>query len=125
MSSDAGSRRPDPPRADFAMPKVLDIKIRATAFKAPRHRNFRSSLRSSDDAVEFIVTTDGPIPVRALGPALYVGAIAVTEASQVGPNTYRFVAPSRAHLKRAAPISLSWSDEAPKEVKNPAFRYRL
>ena len=52
MSSDAGNRLPELPQEDFEMPKVLDIKIRATMFKAPRHRNFKSSLRSSDDAVE-------------------------------------------------------------------------
>jgi hypothetical protein len=125
MSRDAGSRLPDPPRADFSLPKVLGITIRAAPFKAPRHRNFRSALKSSKDAVEFIVTTDGPIPGRAIGPALYVGSTAVTESSEIGPNVYRFVAMTRKGLKRAAPITLSWTGEAPKAVKTAAFRYRL
>lgn len=125
MSSDAGNRLPHPPRADFSMPKVLDIQIRATKFEAPRLRNFTSSLPSSDDAVEFIVKTDGPIPGRALGPALYVGEMAVIEVTEVAPNTYRFVAPVREGLKRDAPISLSWTGQLPTNVKNAAFRYRL
>ena len=95
MSGDSGERLPDLPRADFPMPKVLDIQIRVTTFEAPRLRNFTSSLPRSDEAVEFIVQTDGPIPIRALAPALYVGDAAVTEVTEVGPNTYRFVAPMR------------------------------
>lgn len=125
MTSDSGERLPDLPRADFSMPKVLDIQIRATKFETPRLRNFASSLSSSDDAVEFIVTTDGPIPIRALGPALYVGETAVTEVTEVGPNTYRFVAPTREGLERDAPISLSWTGQLPTDRERAIFRYRL
>lgn len=124
MSSDSGEQLPKPPRTDFSMPEVLDIQIRATTFEAPRLRNFKSSLSSSDDAVEFIVTTDGPIPGRAVGPVLYVGQTAVTEVTKIGLNTYRFVAPARESLKRDAAIGLSWTGQLPSDVKNPAFRYR-
>jgi hypothetical protein len=125
MSRDAGNRLPDPPAVDFTLPRVVEIEIRATTFKAPRHRNFKSALKGSKDAVEFIVRTDGPIPIRAVGPALYVGQTPVTESSEIGPNTYRFVAMTRKGLKSTAPIVLSWTGEVPKPVKNPAFRYRL
>ena len=41
-----------------------------------------------DDVVKVIVRTDGPIPGRALGPALYVGETAVTEeVAEFGPTT--------------------------------------
>jgi hypothetical protein len=106
------------------MPKVVDVQIRAVEFEAPRHRNFTSSL-TSGDGVEFIVKTDGPIPGRALGPALYVGETPVTEVTEVGPNTYRFVAPSRERLTRDAAISLSWTGQRPTDVESAAFRYRL
>jgi hypothetical protein len=125
MSNDAGDRLPDLPRADFSMPKVLDIQIRPTKFEAPRLRNFTSSLPSGGDAVEFIVKTDGPIPGRALGPALYVGKTPIIEVTEIGPNTYRFVAPTREGLRRNAPISLSWTGQRPTDVKSAAFRYRL
>jgi hypothetical protein len=124
MTSDSGARRPDLPRADLSMPNVLDIQTRATTFEAPRLRNFASSLASSDDAVEFIVKTDGPIPIRALGPALYVGETPVTEVTEVGPNTYRFVAPTRDGLKQDAPISLSWTGQFPIDAESSPFRYR-
>ena len=74
MSDDSGARLRGPRQTRFRLPKVIDIEIRRTRFEAPGHRNFESSLPSRDDAVEFIVRTDLPIPVRALGPALYVGS---------------------------------------------------
>jgi hypothetical protein len=125
MSGDAGKRLPDPPRADFSMPRVLDIEMRATKFEAPRLRNFASSLPSGGDAVEFIVKTDGPIPGRALGPALYLGETPITEVTKIGANTYRFVAPTREGLQQGAPISLGWTGQLPAAVKSDAFRYRL
>jgi hypothetical protein len=125
MSSDDGRRLPDLPRPDFTMPRVVDIEVRAIKFKQPRHRNFTSSLPRGGDGVEFIVKTDGPIPIRALGPALYVGETAVTEVTEIGPNTYRFVAPARKGLARNAPISLSWTGQPPKDVNGTTFRYRL
>jgi hypothetical protein len=112
------------PKRHFTLPKVLDIKIRATKFEAPRHRHFVSSLRSGD-AVEFIVTTDGPIPGRAVGPALYVGDVIVTEVTTVGPNTYRFVTLALKRLKTNAPIVLSWTGQRPRDSKDAAFRYTL
>jgi hypothetical protein len=125
MRSDSGERLPDTPRPDFKLPRVLDVQIRATKFEAPRLRNFTSSLPSSTDAVEFIVKTDGPIPIRALGPALYVGETVVMEVTEIGPNTYRFVAPTRKGLTLDAPISLSWTGQPPADVKGATFRYRL
>ncbi|MFY9611179.1 MAG: hypothetical protein WAU45_21535 [Blastocatellia bacterium] len=125
MSSDDGKRLPDPPRPDFTMPKVLDVKMRAIKFKRPPHRNFTSSLPRGGDGVEFIVKTDGPIPIRAVGPALHVGETMVTEVTEIGPNTYRFVAPARKDLARNAPINLSWTGQAPTDVKGTTFRYRL
>ena len=125
MSSDSGERMPDAPRADLSMPKMLDVKIRKTTFEPRPLRNFVSSLPSSGDAVEFIVKTDGPIPIRALGPALYVGETPITEVSELGPNTYRFVAPMRKNLKRNAAIRLTWTGQPHTGRGRAAFRYRL
>jgi hypothetical protein len=125
MSSDAGERLPEAPRSNFTLPRVLDIQIRATKFEPPRHRNFASALPAGDDAVEFIVKTDGSIPVRALGPALHVGNTVVTEATEIGPNTYRFVATTRAGLVRGAPIRLTWTGQPLGGAQDTGFRYQL
>src|SRR4051812_43045800 len=115
----------DPVRAvDLSMPKMLDVEIRETRFEPRRLRNFASSLPGGSDAVEFIVKTDRPIPIRALGPALYIGETPVTEVTQIRPNTYRFVAPTRKDLKQDAAIRLSWTGQPPTERESTAFRYR-
>jgi hypothetical protein len=125
MSSDQGERLPEAPRLDFTLPRVVDVQIRPTVFVPARRRNITSSLSYSDDAVEFIVRTDRPIPIRALGPALYVGDTAVVEATEVGENTYRFVAPTRAGLEAGAPIGLGWTGLPPGEEGATDFRFEL
>jgi hypothetical protein len=125
MSNDSGERLPDPPRVDLEMPDVLRVEMRATTFEPRQPRNFESTLPRSDDAVEFVVETDGPIPIRALGPALYVGKTPVTEVTEVGPNTYRFVAPARRDLKRDAEIRLGWTGRPPAEGRATRFTFRL
>ncbi|CAN7807985.1 hypothetical protein [Paraburkholderia hospita] len=124
MSSDTGKPLPGAPRPDFTMPRMLDIQMRETKFEAPHHRNFTSAL-TSGDGVEFIVKTDGPIPGRALGPALYIGETVVTEVTEIGPNTYRFVATSSKGLTPDAPISLRWTGQPPSDSTDAAFRFRL
>ena len=124
MSTDAGGRLPELPRPIFRLPKVLDIQIRPTRVEPPRHRNFESALPGGD-GVEFIVKTDGPIPGRALGPALQVGEVVVTEVTTVGPNTYRFVAADRGRFTQDAVIRLTWTGQRPPDEKDGIFRYRL
>ena len=67
------------------------------------------ALARYDAAIEFTVTTDGPFPVRALGPALYVGQTAVIESEQVEGERYRFLAFEPDALEEGAPIALGWS----------------
>jgi hypothetical protein len=116
---------PEPPRADFNLPKVLDIQIRAATFEPRQPRNFSSSLPSSTDAVEFIVKTDGPIPIRGLGPALFVGTTPVTEVTEIDKNTYRFIAPTQRDLQQDAEILLGWTGQPAAAGIPTGFRYRL
>lgn len=125
MSNDSGERMPDASHPDFLMPKMLDVQIRRTSFEPRPLRNFTSALASSNDAVEFIVKTNGPIPIRALGPALYVGEIAVTEVSELGPNVYSFIAPTGEDMKQNAKIFLSWTGQPTAGRERADFRYRI
>jgi len=125
MTGDSGERLPEAAQADLSLPKVLDVKIRNTAFQPHVLRNFKSSFDAASDAVEFIVKTERPIPIRALGPVLYVGGIAVTEVTHVGPNEYRFVAQARKDLKQNAAIHLGWTGQPPAKKANTSFRFRI
>ena len=123
--TDYSQREPDAPRSDWTLPKVLDIKIKKIPYQAPKLRNFKSSLEQYKEAIEFIVKTDGPIPIRALGPVLYVGEAVVGEGSEIKKNQYRFLAFEFDELKSEAPISLSWPGEPPAKQELDAFRFSL
>jgi len=121
--SDSGHRVPDPPHFEFVMPAVRDVKIEAAKMEGPRLRNFQSSLPIGIDTYAIVVTTESPIPARAEGPALYVGDTVLAEVSEVGPNTYRFVAHAPAELQRGAPMRLGWTGERPMDSGAARFHF--
>ena len=125
MTSDPGGRQADAPKPDFRLPEVLDLRVQRVPFEPPRHRNFESALArfGGQEVVEFLVQTATPIPIRALGPALYVGDVAVTEVTQLEPTTYRFVAFSPEALRAGAPITLGWSGQAEDQPPPTRFSY--
>ncbi len=76
------------------------------------------------EAVEILVRTDGPLPVRAWSPAIFVGEVPVV-AYEIGqPNSYRFFAYDMAALREGAPISLGWPQFPARKVKTQ-FVFRL
>ena len=107
MSSDAGAVEPQLPRPDFSLPEIKSVRRRRTRFR-PRRRNFESALPDVDDAIEFLVETDGPIPVRALGPVLHVGDAVLTEVEADDETHYRFVALSPEQISPDAPVRPGW-----------------
>lgn len=108
MSSDSGELEPRPAQPDLRLPEIRQVRAEPSTFK-PTRRNFKSDLPASDDAVDVIVETAAPIPIRDLGPVLYVGDVPLTEVTQETANIYRFVARNRNDLQNGAPISLGWT----------------
>jgi hypothetical protein len=96
-------------------------------FAAPERRHFKSALAeyAGKEVVEITVRTSGPIPARALGPALYVGTLALIECAQVGINAYRFTAFDPKALKRGSPIILAWMGEPLGKKARSKFRFEL
>jgi hypothetical protein len=125
MSIDASQKQPSPSVPDLTLPEIVGIKIRQIPFKAPKHRNFKSRLSPYTRAVEFMVHLKGPVPVRAFGPALYVGDVAVTEGTKVRETLYRFLAFNLEQLEPGAPIWWGWMKD-PKELwKRTKFLYKI
>lgn len=107
------------------MPNVVEIAVNNADFQPPQLRNFESSIAGNSEAVEFIVKTDAPIPICGRAPVLYVGAMRLGEVSEIGPNTYRFVATAPERLVEDAPIQLGWTGENPASAEaNAAYRYK-
>jgi hypothetical protein len=121
--ADRSTKEPDASRPDWRLPEVIDIKIRLLPYHAPRLRHFKSKFAKYNQAVEFLVKTDGSIPARALSPAIFVDNVQIIEGEIVDRNTIRFLSFEPDQLQEDAPILLGWQDD-PKELrKRTKFRF--
>jgi len=122
MTTDAPSREPGP---RWELPDILHVRIKRIRYRPPKRRYFESYLATYSEAVEFLVETNGPFPMRALSPVLYVGDVAVTENEGVRGNVYRFLAFEFDQLEKGAPISLGWPGQPEEQRGESKFRYEL
>lgn len=125
MSNDSGARIAARPPFPVALPGVRDISIKRVPFQAPRLEHFKSRLAQYKQAIEFIVETDGDVPTRDYGPALFIGDVEIRESERIGKTTWRFLAFEPDQLQPGAPISWGWMKD-PKDARLPTnFRYDL
>jgi|SRR5215813_13604466 len=121
MANDFGT----PHSAQFVnltkLPDVVSLEIRRRHFERPRRVTKKGIDRFVSEAVEFEVRVSEAFPIRALGPALWVGEEALTSADVEG-LTYHFFAFEPDRLKPEAPIALGWS--SPSEPRKET-RYRF
>jgi len=111
------------PAPNWELPDIVDIKIRHVQFKPHEHKYFRSVLADRKEATEFLVRLSGPVPARALGPALFIGDTQVAESEAVEDNVYRFLAFEHQRLEPGAPIAWGWLDAPPEERKRTKSRF--
>jgi hypothetical protein len=125
MSTDAGS--PIAPRRPFSLglPHIRRLQIRRISFEPPKLENFKSSLSRYTEAIEFIAETDGEVPVRAYGPALFVGDVEISHSERVDKTTWRWLAFEPEDLKAGAPISWGWMKDPEMNRQRTTFRYKL
>lgn len=114
---DSRPANPDP----FALPMVQEIEITRVRYSVPRPYYVGQERIECSNGVEFLVRTDGPIPIRALSPILFVGDAAVEAYDEVGENLYRFIAYLVEDLSIGAQISFGWA-KGP-GVLDTKFRY--
>jgi hypothetical protein len=84
---------------------------------------FRSSLSDEQEAIEFLVETDGEVPVRDYGPALFVGGVEINQSERVDPTTWRFLAYNTEPLKRNAAISWGWMKDPKPARQRTKYRF--
>jgi hypothetical protein len=125
MSMDAGSpiARREPLKPD--LPRLRNLRIRRIAFEAPKHEHLRSSLERYHEAIEFIVETDGPVPARDYGPALFVGDVEVNQSERIDETTWRLLAFDQTRLSLGAPISWGWMKDPERLRQRTPFRYEV
>lgn len=95
-------------KQNFQLPQIKEIMIKEIPYNHPKLRYFKSSSSKYSKAIEFTVTTDGAIPVRALSPVLYVGKIPIIEGGAIKENIYRFLAFETNEFKDNEPIYFGW-----------------
>jgi hypothetical protein len=109
MTSDSESRLPKPPHHDlWELPNIASVKIERVRYRTPRRHILRGEAVEFREGIEILVETDGDIPIRALSPALRVGAAELVENEQVAERRYRFFVFDEKQLREGAPISLGW-----------------
>jgi hypothetical protein len=111
-------------RSLWSLPEVVGVEARPVHFPQPRTHYASGRKHAVSDAVELHVRTAGPIPVRALGAALYVGETAVLDYTATDESHYRFVAYEPERLHEGAEISIGWPQFPDRRV-HTVHRYRL
>ena len=111
-------------RPNWDLPDILDIEIRRVSFEPPKLRHSKSTLAGYKEAIEFLVKTSGPIPARAMGPALFIDDVQVIESMKIDNNLYRFLAFDPKRLKSGASISLGWIGTPKEQLRKTMFRYK-
>lgn len=125
MATDASRPIAGAPAPDWKLPDIIDIQIRRVQFRPHEHKFFRSALAEHKEATEFLVRLSGPVPIRALGPAVFVGEIQVAESEAVEDNLYRFYAFDPQRLEPGAAIAWGWLDAPRSERKQTRFRFEV
>jgi len=112
----AGAVAPD-------LPNIRSIRIRLISMEPAPDTPARSA--APKEVVEFIVETDGQVPARAYGPALFVGDVEVNQSERVGRTTWRFLAPDPSRFRAGDTISWGWMKDPKTARQRTRFRYQL
>jgi hypothetical protein len=105
------------------LPEVISVSVRRLRHERPVRRNFSSALPTVENAVEVVVETSAPIPIRALGPVLWVGDAPLTEVTADDETHYRFRGLEPRRLTPNAPMRLGWSGQPPADTRATRFTF--
>ena len=112
------------PRADlWHLPEIANIQIVHAQYPVPEVRYEGGQRIEYWEAVELLVQTVTPFPVRALSPALFVDDTVVESYETLGENLYRFFAFDFQNLLAGGTISLGWP-QAPEQKVDTGFTYQ-
>jgi hypothetical protein len=124
MPTDSGTPHHYPHIVNLSkLPDVVSLEIRRRHFDRPRRVTRKGVDRFVSDAIEFEVRISEAFPIRALGPALWVGDEPLTSADADG-LTYHFFAFDPEKLKPNAPISLGWNSPSEGRKDTP-YRFTM
>jgi hypothetical protein len=116
--------------AAMACPEISSPQARsAPQIGLPRVTKMRicrvASRSTATKAIEFIIETDGEVPVRSYGPALFVGDVEINQSERIRATTWRLLALDPERLKPGTFIYWGWMKARPDERINTRFRYEV
>ncbi len=124
MSSDSESKLPNEQLRDiWTLPAISAVSIRRVRHERARQHTIAGRLVDFDEGVEIIIETDGQIPIRALAPALHIGAAELTESAQVDERTHRFFVLDESMLVSGEQILLGWVGHRVQATQPGEYRY--
>lgn len=104
-----GIEQPRPPRRNlWRLPNILEARAVRRRYHEPLVSYIGLERVEHPEAVEILVTTDTPFPVRALAPVLYVDDLPVDHWEIEAQNTYRFFAFEPDRIADGASLELGW-----------------
>jgi hypothetical protein len=107
------------------LPRVVNLKICRVTVEPSKLRHSVPTRSAPSIAIEFLVETDGDVPVRAYGPALFVGGVEVNQSERIGPTTWRLLAFDYEHLTPGSPIKWGWMKAPASARASTRFRYKI
>lgn len=118
MTTDSGAPHRRPVRDIWSLPEIVSVSVRHRRFDSSRRITVRGEDHYLDEGLEVIVRLSAPLPIRALGPVLWVGDQPLSIAESDGEREYRFLAPEPEALQEGAPIALSWGTGGARQGEN-------
>jgi hypothetical protein len=107
----------------WRLPEIAGIEIVHAQYPAPIVRYEGGQRLEYWEAVELLVQTITPFPVRALSPALFVDDTGIGSFETLGENLYRFFAFDFQSFQGGETIFLGWP-QAPEQKVDTGFTYQ-
>jgi hypothetical protein len=108
----------------LGLPRVTGVEVSLVNLSPPRQFYYRGRLVAHNRAVQLLVRTSGPLPVRDVTPVIFIGDVQVAQYRRVGVNLYRFFIYDVEKLRPGAPIAFGWPF-APQAKIPTDFRFNL
>jgi hypothetical protein len=114
-----------PARDPWFLPDIRRVEAVLRRYRRPRVTYEGLERIEHKQAVEILVETTGPFPVRALAPVLYVGDEPVADWEREDDSRYLFFAFHTERLEKGAPLSLGWpGDREPRRQTKHRFKLK-
>jgi hypothetical protein len=88
------------------VPGIKTAVARRTRYDPPRRFVTMGREHRESDGIEIDVEMDADFPIAGVGPALFVGKVAIVDSERLGERRYRFFVPGSTALQDDAALAL-------------------